>query len=309
MHSGDANEQLGPSYTGYYGKAGSKRVVRQSRDMAVAFGLDLMVKFQWELEKGDNDTLKAIWAGSAAVVQDIPSIDVELAPGMGVSQSFNSFEKACQGVFRIMNHHGMIGVDVINDLSKILDIHEDSSAIVKKQPCHVKERVFIESPMHGSWVSLVDTGAFVQKGTSLGSVTDLYGNETIFEAIAPNDGLLLIRFNSPPVVKSDTLAVVAIVNVSDPNCNHLERTLLHGKQDRATQINYGLLQWQLAALFGWMMALAQALGTKLKRKKRFRGLQEHHAKASEVSTFTSNIPEENEAIDNFELVDCNATII
>lgn len=87
MHSGDANEGLGPSYTytAYYGKAGSSRVIQASKDMARAFGLDLMVEFQWELDADNgNVTNKTIWDRSAAVSRGIPSIDVEMAPGRGL---------------------------------------------------------------------------------------------------------------------------------------------------------------------------------------------------------------------------------
>jgi hypothetical protein len=54
VHSGDGNERLGPSYTAYYGKAGSDSVIQASKNMAIAFGLDLMVEFQWELQPHDG---------------------------------------------------------------------------------------------------------------------------------------------------------------------------------------------------------------------------------------------------------------
>ena len=38
VHSGDGNERLGPSYTAYYGKAGSDSVIQASKNMAIAFG-------------------------------------------------------------------------------------------------------------------------------------------------------------------------------------------------------------------------------------------------------------------------------
>ena len=105
MHSGDANEQLGPSYTAYYAKAGTPEVIQASKSIAIAFGLDLMVEFQWELL--GNNTSKAIWAGSAAVVRDIPSIDVEMAPGMGTTHS-HCIDQAYKGVLRVMGYLGML---------------------------------------------------------------------------------------------------------------------------------------------------------------------------------------------------------
>lgn len=45
IHSGDANENLRPSYTGYYAEAGGPEVIERSRQMALAFGLDPIVEF------------------------------------------------------------------------------------------------------------------------------------------------------------------------------------------------------------------------------------------------------------------------
>ena len=257
MHSGDANEQLGPSYTAYYGKAGSPEVIQASKEMAIAFGLSLMVEFQWELR--GNDTSKAIWAGSAAVVRDIPSIDVEMAPGMGTSNS-DSINEAYKGVLRVMVYLGMLRTEAMPggiDLGLPETREQQQLPQQKQQPCLVKERKLIEAPLGGSWVPLVDTGAFVSRGTSLGYITDFYGRKQIFEASAPSDGLLLIRYESPPVLLGDTLAVIAVLNASDEAC---ERLKLDGLLDRharehvhALGNNLGLWQW--AAATGWLMAL------------------------------------------------------
>lgn len=220
VHSGDGNEQLGPSYTAYYGKAASDSVIQASKNMAIAFGLDLVVEFQWELQPSDGDgdgdgvnstSSRAIWAGSAAVVRGIPSIDVEMAPGMGSTRD-DSIDQAYQGVLRVLVHLKMLPQTIIHKKFTNVDVEEHQYSH-PHQPCLVKERYFIESPLTGSWIPLIDTGTFVQKGASLGYLTDLYGRTTIYEAEAPTDGLLLIRFESPPVVQGDTLAVMAVLNM------------------------------------------------------------------------------------------------
>jgi len=72
VHSRDADEQLGPSYTACYSKVGSEEVIAQSRDVAIAFGLGLVIEFQGGLDQvshdNNSDALNAIWVGSAAVV-------------------------------------------------------------------------------------------------------------------------------------------------------------------------------------------------------------------------------------------------
>ena len=73
MHSGDGNEDLYPNWVGYYEQAGDPAVIAGSKALAFAFGFEHIVPFQWAL----TDAANAIWAGSAAVAQGIPSIDVE----------------------------------------------------------------------------------------------------------------------------------------------------------------------------------------------------------------------------------------
>ena len=49
VHSGDANKELNPSYTGYYRYGGSRQSQQASKDMAVNFGTDLVLEFQEDL--------------------------------------------------------------------------------------------------------------------------------------------------------------------------------------------------------------------------------------------------------------------
>ena len=64
---------------GLIARAGSADVIKRSKSLAFAFGMQHVVLFEWELGQSAN----AIWAGSAAVAMGIPSIDVE-AGGSGV---------------------------------------------------------------------------------------------------------------------------------------------------------------------------------------------------------------------------------
>lgn len=186
MHSGDGNEQLKPSWTGYYARAGSQEVVERSRAMAYAFGLPHIVEFQWELA----GTQSAIWAGSAAVARGVPSIDVE-AGGMGILDE-PAIDEIMIGVRRIMAH---------------LHISQEAFA-PPPDPVLIRERASIRSPADGSWNPLAQAGTKVREGQKLGYVTDWYGRP-VFDAVAPFDGLLLLRLEAPPVKAGETLATVA----------------------------------------------------------------------------------------------------
>ncbi len=186
MHSGDGNEQLKPSWTGYYARAGSQDVIDRSRAMAFAFGLPHVVEFQWEL----IEAKAAIWAGSAAVARGVPSIDVE-AGGMGILDE-PAIDQLVTGVRRIMAHLGI----------------SSEEFAPPPEPVLIRERASVRSPADGSWNPLADAGTKVTKGQRLGFVTDWYGRP-IFEARAPFDGLLLLRLEAPPVRAGETLATVA----------------------------------------------------------------------------------------------------
>ena len=95
-----------------------------------------------------------------------------------------------------------------------------------------------------------------------------YGRCTIFTAMAPNDGLLLIRFESPPVLEGDTLAVVAVLNASDGSCGRLVRDL---RSDGRASTDNRVLPWRWAAATGWIVALGLGCAIGRGRGKRKSG--------------------------------------
>lgn len=189
IHSGDGNEQLRPSWVGYYSEEDDKEVVEASRNMADAFGLKYANAFKGNL----TPKSKAIWAGSAAVAMGIPSIDVE-AGGMGIINHY-AIEQIETGVRRIMDH---------------LDILPSGLPPVEP-PTIFGNRHSVNAPQDGSWFPLVDTEKMVEKDEVIGYMTDWYGNR-VFEAKAPVSGMLILRLEAPPVSKDELLLTVAEIN-------------------------------------------------------------------------------------------------
>ena len=189
IHSGDANEWLRPSYTGYYAEAGGPEVIERSRQLALAFGLDPIVEFQ-----GDLDPASAIWCGSAAVARGIPAIDIESGE-MGLVED-HRIEPIVSGALSVMRHLGMI----------------EGEPTPTTSPLFIRERAYVTSEHDGVWHP--DPGArpgqYVPRGARLGAVTDYFGNE-LFEARAPESGMLLILLGTPPVNATETIAVIARV--------------------------------------------------------------------------------------------------
>ena len=187
IHSGDGNEWLRPSYTGYYAEAGGAEVIARSKQMAVAFGLDVIVEFS-----GDVDPVKPVWCGATAVARGIPSIDVESGE-MGLIED-RRIEPIVDGVLSVMRELGMAE-------------GEPSGAT---KPLFVRERYYAASEHDGVWEpdALVRAGQVVREGARLGIVRDFHG-EVLAEVRAPGDGILLILLGTPPVNRGETIAVVA----------------------------------------------------------------------------------------------------
>ena len=189
IHSGDGNEWLRPSYTGYYAEAGGPDVIERSRQMALAFGLDTIVAFRGEL-----DPAAAIWCGATAVARGIPAIDVESGE-MGLVED-RRVEPIVDGVLSVMRHLDML----------------EGSPNPTDSPLFIHERAYVTSAHDGVWHpdARVRAGQYVQQGARLGVLTDFYGN-VLHEARAPESGMLLILLGTPPVNRDETLAVIARV--------------------------------------------------------------------------------------------------
>ena len=190
IHSGDGNEMLRPSWTGYYAEAGGPDVIERSKRMAIAFGLDTIVAFKGDLADG-----RAIWCGSTAVARGIPSIDIESGE-LGRIED-RRIEPIVDGILSVMREFEMLE----GEPSPTLD------------PVFIHERAYVKSEHDGIWYPdpRVEAGQFVSKGARLGVLTDLYGNE-LLEARAPESGMLLIMLGTPPVNAGETIAVIANVD-------------------------------------------------------------------------------------------------
>ena len=190
LHSGDGNESLRPSYTGYYAEAGGVSVIQKSRRMAIAFGLDTIVVF-----KGDLEIEQAIWCGSAGVVRGVPSIDVESGELGRVED--RRIEPIVNGILSVMRDLKML----------------DGKPSPTLNPLFIDERAYIKSEHDGIWLAdpRIEAGAFITKGAKLGVVTDFFGR-VLKEVRAEHSGMLLVMIGTPPVNVGETLAVIANVS-------------------------------------------------------------------------------------------------
>ena len=190
IHSGDANESLRPSYSAYYAEAGGADVVQQSKRIAVAFGLETVVQFAGSYDSVDD----AIYTSAQAVTLGIPSMDVESGE-LGIIDDVY-IDPITDGAMNVMRELGMIAGEIES----------------LENPLFIAERARIYSEHEGIWYAdpLVRTGDYVTQGTRLGVITDYFGNE-LETVTAPESGVLLILFGTPPVNTGDPIVVIGKV--------------------------------------------------------------------------------------------------
>ena len=196
IHSGDANESLRPSYSAYYAEAGSNEVVRESRRIAVAFGLETIVQFAGSYDSVDE----AIYTSAQAVTLGIPAMDVESGELGRVDDPY--VDPITDGALNVMRELKMIA----------------GEPDLPPNPLFISDRARVYSAHDGIWYAnaLVQAGDYVSEGTHLGRITDYHGNE--LETItAPASGILLILFGTPPVNEGDNIVVIGRVPADTPN--------------------------------------------------------------------------------------------
>jgi uncharacterized protein len=185
IHSGDANEDLRP-WTGFYARFGGDDVIKRSRDMAVAFGLEYIVEFPFAPAKPEE----AIYTGSSAVALGKPSFDVEVGR-LGIIDP-KSITTVVDGLLSVMRHLRMI----------------DGAPLPAKHPWFIQRRVNLAAEHDGIFYPLVQAGWYVTAGTLLGYITDFHG-QRLQEVTATEPGPLLVIISTPAVNKGETIAVIA----------------------------------------------------------------------------------------------------
>jgi hypothetical protein len=186
FHGGDIDEDLRP-YT-YWSKTGREEQDRISRELALAFGLDHII-----ITTGrPSDPKASIYLENTASTRGKPSITVE-AGRAGTVES-EDVAALVDGTFSVMRHLRML---------------EGAPAPVEN-PVWIAALHNVPAEAGGIFRPLVARGAYVQKGMKVGWVTDFFG-KTLFEARAPEAGVVLYMRAIPSAVKGDNLASIGVV--------------------------------------------------------------------------------------------------
>jgi len=189
MHGGDGNEALRP-YT-YWTVTGNPELDEASRQMALVFGLDHIVIDNARPDRSGP----SVYTDMTALKRGKPAITTETG-GLG-SVADTWVDLAERGVWNLLRHLEMVDGAV-----------EQMAAVVWLERYEV-----VTSPATGMFRAAVREGYSVAEGGLLGTVTDLFGDETR-EVKAPFAGVVNYVLGTPPVSEGEPLAMVSRIRES-----------------------------------------------------------------------------------------------
>jgi uncharacterized protein len=186
LHGGDLDESLRP-YS-YWTITGNKPQDEVSREMALAFGLDTIIMSA----DRPKDPAASRYLENTATTRGKPSLTAEAGhAGTVETDDVNALINGCLSVMRYLQM--LPGV-----------------ATMIESPVWIERIAGVTSDQTGMFYPLVKRGAYVEKGMMIGFVTDYVGR-TVFEARAPEAGVVLYLRAVPSMTKGETIANVGIV--------------------------------------------------------------------------------------------------
>jgi predicted deacylase len=192
MHCGDGNESLRPY--AYWDLTGNDALDRQTREMALAFGLDHIVVGR-DMPK---DAAKSVYTTNTALTRGKPAITVE-SGGMGLTDEASVAAQEA-GALSVVRQLG---------------IQADAPSVKVAKAVWYDRTEVLRSPADGVWYPAVEKTQAVAQGALVGTLRDPFG-ATLAEIRAPFAGEMLYVVATPPVSKGEPLGFVAQVAAAEP---------------------------------------------------------------------------------------------
>ena len=191
FHGGDLDEDLMP-YS-YWLKTGNEKQDAVSRRMVLAFGLGTIII----AADRPKDPAASRYLDATAATRGKPSITVEAGRAGTVAPA--DVTALVDGSLSVM---------------RLLEMLPGAPAMVE-HPVWIESIKSVTSEQSGIFHPLVSSGAYVAKGMKVGYVTDYFGRK-IFEARAPEAGVVLYICSVPSMKKGETIANVGVVVAAPP---------------------------------------------------------------------------------------------
>lgn len=186
LHGGDLDESLRP-YS-YWTKTGNETLDAASREMVLAFGLDTIIISA----DRPTDPAASRYLENTATTRGKASITAEA--GHAGTVETDDVEALVNGCLNVMRH------------LKMLDGPPQKVA----NPVWVEQIATVTSDVSGIFYPLVKRGTYAQKGMKIGYVTDYLG-KVLYEATAPESGIVLYICAVPSMTKGATVANIGVL--------------------------------------------------------------------------------------------------
>ena len=184
-HGGDLDENLRPYE--YWSPTGQARQDELSRQMALAFGVDHIV-----IERDyPKDIAASRYLGSTSGLRGKPTLVVEA--GYAGTAEAGDVNLLVEGTLNVMRLIRML----------------PGSAPVTEHPVWIERIAPMTSEKAGIFYPTVQRGSFAEAGMKIGYVTDYFG-KTIYEAHAPEAGVVLYICSVPSMKQGDTIAYIGV---------------------------------------------------------------------------------------------------
>jgi hypothetical protein len=186
LHGGDLDESLRPySYWTVTGNAAQDAI---SKEMLLAFGLDHIIVSA----DRPKDPAASRYLENTASTRGKPSITAE-AGHAGTTEA-DDISLLVSGSVNVMRYLRML----------------PGAPAVIENPVWIDRAIAVPSEQTGIFYPLVKRGTYIQAGMKIGYVTDYVG-KVIYEARAPESGLVLFIRAVPSLTKGETVVSIGIV--------------------------------------------------------------------------------------------------
>ncbi len=188
MHGGDGTESLASFAGAYSGKLAAAQAA-QSREMALAFNLPLLVHYAVDTEEQLNTGRSC---NRQAVAMGKPTVLIEI--GEWGKRDPAQVDLAVRGILNVLRSQKMLpGVPLRN----------------RRQPLEFQGTTSASTPQGGIWYPQVTTGTWVKKDTPLGVVRGYDGKELV-RVTSPAEGMVLYMAAAPPVNDGQSVVTIAL---------------------------------------------------------------------------------------------------
>jgi predicted deacylase len=186
LHGGDIDESLRP-YS-YWTVTGNMAQDSISKEMVLAFGLDHIIISA----DRPRDPAASRYLENTATTRGKPSMTAE-AGHAGTTEP-DDIEALVAGSVNVMRYLRML----------------PGAPAVVENPVWIEKVVALPSEQTGIFYPLVKRGTYVQAGMKIGYVTN-YTGKSMFEARAPESGVVLFIRAVPSMTKGETIASIGVV--------------------------------------------------------------------------------------------------